>query len=867
VTTKLNVKVLSYPLYTLSSLPSGTPILTAGGKTDFTDKVTIENKDGTNPLKAYKYDKEIRAEYPSALTLNGTPYPNLEKAFEKLTENAPNTIVLYTDLAPDKFTLPTKKINKLTIDGQTHTLTLPKVTSLAPAYDLALENINIVSAGAASLTITAKENVNLNSVTFEPVPTISLAANKSLSIKGTTGLINKVSGTATSDLYVYDSVKMNEIANVGTVWTDPSNAFIRVYGKVSGVDVFSGHLRMSSLDKADSVTIKEVQGNSTLRLMHKDNVITKATITDITGTLGITVQEPEGAIKSVIPSGFPILTAGGNTDLSGKITLGNTDPDGHTLKAYQYGKEIRAEYDEAVSLTIPSVGTFTSSDFNWIFEVIKNRPDSADSIYDITVNTDGYAGKFTLPAKAKSIRFIGTGTPKTITMVGTSSLAPKYDVTFKNIKLENINANGVPTAFSISQSTGTLTLESFSSDTLSGITGTGNSKLELIGVTPIDKISGFNAITVTNNFTVGKTFSTNMLTLYMGSTITVPEGCSITTTSITGGSGAAIKLEPGFKPLTINGTSQTSINGTVKLVSDSPIEDDVQILNSAGCPLGNFDVTGIKGGSTDYCLTRTGSKVYCKKAVFKMDGVKYATFADIVAEIERVKDPTAVYEVNQYSDYDAGGALKFPKAGTYAGIAIVGNYHTLSFTGNLSLTGVLGLKEVKVDSRTSAGASANYTITITGTGGGLESISTNFHNVTAITAANQFIGLNAPMFDKPVKITTKDFVFQSVTGIIDTLTVDTIESTGLTDLSRTLDMLEKKQSKVNVGITNASGKIIFHYVKADGTDAPLVVGTVLFTVFKGDWNYGTSSFTHNVWTDPFGANRDPNTFKVTARLH
>ena len=123
------------------------------------------------------------------------------------------------------------------------------------------------------------------------------------------------------------------------------------------------------------------------------------------------------------------------------------------------------------------------------------------------------------------------------------------------------------------------------------------------------------------------------------------------------------------------------------------------------------------------------------------------------------------------------------------------------------------------------------------------------------------------MFDKPVKITTKDFVFQSVTGIIDTLTVDTIESTGLTDLSRTLDMLEKKQSKVNVGITNASGKIIFHYVKADGTDAPLVVGTVLFTVFKGDWNYGTSSFTHNVWTDPFGANRDPNTFKVTARLH
>ncbi|MBR4528899.1 MAG: hypothetical protein IKO80_01340, partial [Lachnospiraceae bacterium] len=357
----------------------------------------------------------------------------------------------------------------------------------------------------------------------------------------------------------------------------------------------------------------------------------------------------------------------------------------------------------------------------------------------------------------------------------------------------------------------------------------------------------------------GKTFSTTNLFIGAGSTITVPDGCTITAANITcEGTGGLIKLEPGFKPLTISGKESA---GTIKLVSDTPIEDDVQILNSANCPLGVFDVSGIKGESTDYCLTRTGSKVYCRKAAFLMNSVRYATFADMVSEIERVKDPTAVYDIKMQSDYDAAGALKFPKAGTCGEIKVIGSDYTITFTGNLSLTGNTSLNTVTLRSVNAAGVSAAYTMTVTN--GDLSASGVNFGDITAITAANRKISLNVvTLGSKPVKIAAKEFSFMKVTGMVDSLTVDTIAATGSDDAQNTLKMLEKKQSRVNVGITDSSHKITFYYVKADGTDAPLVKGTVLFTVFKGNWDY-----THNVWTDPFGASRDPKTFRVTASLH
>ncbi|MBP5606554.1 MAG: hypothetical protein J6X60_13610 [Ruminiclostridium sp.] len=267
----------------------------------------------------------------NAMQLGGVFYESFEEAFKHLDKTAPNYIYLHEDIAPAKFTLPTG-ISELTImsDGTTRTITLPKITSLAPSFKFCLDDVNIVSAGASSLTINARNDFNLNKVSFAPVTNISVAANHEIFMQGSISGIGKLSGSSTSKLTIYESTDVSEIANFDTVWipaTDP----VKVSGKVSGINTMDGKLRMLSADKANTAVIKKAQG--TLSLAYNNGAVTKATVTEVPGLLRVAVYDEGTNTLTKLPSGIPILTAGGTANLTDHLSIENKDSANHNLDA------------------------------------------------------------------------------------------------------------------------------------------------------------------------------------------------------------------------------------------------------------------------------------------------------------------------------------------------------------------------------------------------------------------------------------------------------------------------------------------------------------------------------------------------------
>ena len=443
----LKIAVYDVGTDTLSKLPSGTPILTAGSTDteDFINRISLDNRDPANhQLNVYAYNKEIRAEFSGALTLNGTDYPNFEKAFENLVENSENTITLHTDLALAKFALPTKKIKKLSIIGDgTHeydkrNITLPKVTSLAPSYELLLKKVSFYSNGASSFAIKAKDDLDFENVDFFPTANISVPAGHSITLAGNycTG-IGKVSGTNRSSLIVQDDVFVNEAANFQKVSITNGKTF-RVFGKVSGIDTLvKGTLQLSTSGTPTASVIKTVN-TATLILDYipaQQALLSKVTVTDVTGTLTVrAVDHADGTTLCALPSGLPILTAGSAKDFTDKITIVNKDVvDTHALKAYRYGKEIRAEYAGALTLSIGGVNV-DYPNFEKAFEHL-----SPNQINRIELHTDLAPTTFKLPTKIDYLHIESdtSGTKRKLTLPKIKSLTPTFSMTLTDIDLES----------------------------------------------------------------------------------------------------------------------------------------------------------------------------------------------------------------------------------------------------------------------------------------------------------------------------------------------------------------------------------------------------------------------------------------------
>lgn len=440
VTVFLNVKVVdSDDEFQSSWLPSGIPILTAGSEKEFEVYIDPSNKDTDgNDLTAFRYNKEIRAEWESALTLEADgesfDYPNLEKAFKRLSPTGYNEIVLHKDFAPAKFVLPTG-IEELSIksDSYRRSLTLPKIKTLAPSFILHLKNVDIKSSDVTTLSVNAKKDIYIEGVTFLTPTNISVAAGAAITIYGQSNGIEKLSGTKTSTLAIWEDQSVSEIATFKSVWiSDSPAAELRVSKKVSGIESFQGKLRMLSADKTSSAVINEAEG--TISLAYDNGAVTKATITGIPGSLKIAVYDVGTNTLSQLPSGLPILTAGSaKDDFTDKIVIANKDLDTHALKAYRYGKEIRAEYAGALTLSIGGVNV-DYPNFEKAFEHL-----SPNQINRIELHTDLAPTKFTLPTKIDDLRIESDtpGTRRKLTLPKIKSLTPTFSLTLRDVELES----------------------------------------------------------------------------------------------------------------------------------------------------------------------------------------------------------------------------------------------------------------------------------------------------------------------------------------------------------------------------------------------------------------------------------------------
>ena len=104
--------------------------------------------------------------------------------------------------------------------------------------------------------------------------------------------------------------------------------------------------------------------------------------------------------------------------------------------------------------------------------------------YTITLNTDITASTFALPAAARSVTIKSENEAKTITLTNITAVSAKTPLKLENIKLESTKPYTIST-------TSDLTLDRFSSDSITAVRGGAKATLTLGETTQIDKVSGF----------------------------------------------------------------------------------------------------------------------------------------------------------------------------------------------------------------------------------------------------------------------------------------------------------------------------------------------------------------------------------------
>ena len=365
-------------------LQNGRSILTAGGKTDFTGKVTVKNLSTSDKqLNAFLYGKDIRAEYAGAITLDdGTDtknYPNLDLAFKAVNDASKDyTLTLNEDITVSKLTIP-KTAKSITFDG-TGSLNL-NMTALTLPVDTTFKTV-------------------LYGVNAKPLA-ITVAAGKKLDLSKAFKVT--VKGTKTSVLNINDYARLNGIATFGEVNVADRTA-VSVDGNVTAVTHFNGDLYLKNPKYTANITNF---GTGKVVLYEIDGKIAKLTVGNIDDN-GKLRMEIVDNYSSTLPlaDGRTLLYAGGKDNFTERVTIANTSTTRKKLTAFLYGKEIRAEYAEAVTLLEDGsevLGKFPNLDL--AFKQIGNSAGN----YTIQLNDSIAVSKLTLPKNAISITFNGEG--------------------------------------------------------------------------------------------------------------------------------------------------------------------------------------------------------------------------------------------------------------------------------------------------------------------------------------------------------------------------------------------------------------------------------------------------------------------------
>lgn len=479
VAESLNVELVDPETTSETTVESGRTILWAGSAKNFTDKVTVSNKTSSKQtLNAYLYGKEIKAEYGEAVTVvvdeRSKGYPNLELALKAITDKDKDyEIILNDDITVSKLTLP-KTANSIVFNGS-GSLKL-NMTALAIPVNTSFF-ADIVGTNARPLAIT-------------------VAAGKTLEIGCGTENIGAVRGANTSALFVDKSNTFDSVASFGEV-TVANKAVLTVKGNVTAVKLLRGTIAFPNAKSTATITTAE---DSAVILTDNNGTAAKVTVSDVIGTLTVKFVDSDNKVIS-LQSGRSILIAGGKTDFTDKITVENASTSSKTLNAFLYGKDIRAEYAGAITL---SDGTDTKNYPNLDLAVKAVNDVSKD--YTLTLNENITVSKLTLPKTAKSITFDGSS----VLNLNMTALTLPVNTKFRT---ELVGKNAKPLAITVAAG---KTLDLSSALNIGAIKGSKTSVLNINNYATIGGISTFGEVNVADKFAVSVEGNVTAVTHFNG---------------------------------------------------------------------------------------------------------------------------------------------------------------------------------------------------------------------------------------------------------------------------------------------------------------------------------------------------------------
>ena len=399
--------------------------------------------------------------------------------------------------------------------------------------------------------------------------------------------------------------------------------------------------------------------------------------------------------------------------------------------------------------------TVTADKWEDVLKVMNNK----NIDYVVYLNNDVEVKKLTFPtaAKAKSIA-VYSPRGKTITTDATSVTLP-INTTFNNISIESTAAKN----FTITASKN-LDISDFCSEKLKTLKGGAKSVLtfnEGAHNTVKADISGFGTIAFDKCTEAELLGTVKATTLKLNDSATViVKNNSVTFTNIEIAGEEAIMTsicygDDNFKPITVTGNI-TAENNASKIRIYKRVEKNIvsfsaeqTVLTAKTASFANVEVfeNSMPEGEINYTLARVGSDIKLLAEKLKvvtlyeggMNETVYAQWSDVLSTIAanaKAGQKDNEYHVTLLDNYNMNGVFKMPAAKTYSSLNLSSeqSVKTITFTGNITLTGFTIFNNIKLDAQKKSGKEfkpTDFTIAAGRNSLQLEYVKANIKSITS----------------------------------------------------------------------------------------------------------------------------------------
>lgn len=579
-----------------------------------------------------------------------------------------------------------------------------------PATD-AVETLLLQKTAIAAVYVSGYTGLKVLNVSDTKLTALNVSTNTELE---TLALKN----VKVNELYVADNTKLKTLdaANCGLTKIDVSNNTL-----LEALDVSGNSLITLDLTGLTALTADKFKADN-----NKRNI---GTVID--GNYDISELGLEADKMTVTTKGVT-LDEGTLTGITGEVTY-----------TYETGSSV--EGLEKVTFTLAPEKV---TSYNFYVSANGSNPvvcetwnDVLNAMNDKTVdytvmiakdNVKVDALKFPTAAKAKSVTISSNNRDALTITTKSASVTLPTDVTLANVNINAVDKNGKQArSFTLSASKN-LTIDNLSIKADKAvIKGAAKSTLTVGGIMPGRnvaagaEITGFGTVAVADGCEVTFDKNVKVKDLKIGGGATAVFGSNNAAfTNVIADNESTIKYSTAdYNPVAVTG----NITGTVKVgikytVQGDPAPDESDptytdvttfakndtVLVSKTANLANINVTNSAPADAEYTLGRVGSDIKVMEATMKLNGVMFSQWSDALATIAaNAKADKAVAENTDYivelsKDLNANGALKMPAAKTFRTLIITGNgasaVPTVTFTGNLALSGKTIFENVKLDS-------------------------------------------------------------------------------------------------------------------------------------------------------------------------